>query len=94
MKILEQGCTCDSCLEATKQCLQEARERWKNGDRHILFEPYHYECGEGCCSDWGTRVFINGFKITSDGDNTESAVEALMEFLEFDGVNIDFHPEY
>lgn len=92
MKILEHGCTCPSCLEKTKLELIEARKAWENGYRSITFQPYHYSCSDGCCDDYddyGTRVYVNGFQITGDGENIESVIEAIMEFLEISEVQIN-----
>lgn len=93
MSLLEQGCTCNSCLENTKSLLDEAREQWNSGIRNIVFKPYHYSCGDGCCDNYGTNVYVNGFNLDCDGENAESVAERLMEFLEIDGVNIDFEYE-
>lgn len=90
MGILDQGCTCPSCLAKTKLALLDAKGRWKNGERNIVFKPYHYSCSDGCCDDYGTKVFINGFQITGDGENFESVVSSIMEFLEVDNVEIDY----
>lgn len=90
MGILDWGCTCPTCLERTKQTLQIARDRWKNGERYIVFEPYHYTCSDGCCDDYGTKVFVNGFDINCNGDDAVSVLAGIMEFLEVDNVEIDY----
>ena len=93
MGILDQYCTCPTCLERTKQALQNARSRWKNNERNIVFKPYHYTCGDGCCDDYGTIAFINEFQITDDGENIESVISNIMEFLEIDNVDINYDDE-
>lgn len=93
MGILDQGCTCPTCLERTKQALQDARYRWKSGERNIVFNPYHYSCSDGCCDDYGTKVIVNGFQITDDGENIESVISNIMEFLEIDNVDINYDNE-
>lgn len=93
MSILDKGCTCTSCMEIRKQNLKEARDKWNNGDRNILFQPYHYECGDGCCDEYGTNVYVNGFNLNCSGDDAESVVGSLIEFLNIDNVIIDYEYE-
>ena len=93
MSLLDQGCQCEKCREITKLELIEAREGWLSGNREIVFKPYHRECGDGCCDDYGTDVYVNGFNLNCDGSSAECVVEALMEFLEFDNVVIEFEDE-
>lgn len=88
MNILEQGCTCNHCLSKTKVALLDSRAKWLNGERKIEFKPYHYTCGDGCCDEYGTEVYVNGFQITRDGENVESVIECLMEFLEIENFSI------
>lgn len=93
MSIVDQGCTCASCSTNALQNLKAAREKWNNSEREITFRPYHYECGDGCCSEYGTNVYVNGFQLTRDGENAESVVSSLMEFLEIENVDIGFESE-
>lgn len=94
MSFLDYGCTCDRCMKATLQNLQEARGKWNNGEREILFKSYHYSCGDGCCDDWGKNVYVNGFELLGcDGEDTESVIASLMEFLNIDNVNVDYEYE-
>lgn len=90
MGLLHQGCQCEKCFKITRDQLQDARTDWKCGKREVIFEAYHHSCSDGCCDDFGTRVYINGFNLGDVGDDTESFLEALMEFLEIDGVDVRF----
>lgn len=90
MSLLEQGCDCEKCLGNTAKLLDEARVKWENGVREIVFKSYSYYCGDGCCSYDGTNVFVNGFHLDSDGENAESVTKRLMEFLGVENVKIDF----
>lgn len=31
---------------------------------------YHWECGDGCCTEYGTDLYIDGEKIDSFPDET------------------------
>ena len=94
MSILDGGCQCLKCAKANIDRLNEARQLWKeNKLREITFKSYHYECSDGCCSEWGTNVYINGFGACIDGESVESVAEGLMEFLEIDDVKILYEDE-
>lgn len=54
--LLDQGCTCEHCINQTRQSLLAAREKWNDGQREIVFKPYHTSCGDGCCDEYGTNV--------------------------------------
>lgn len=89
MGILDQGCTCETCLEGTKKRLTVAREKWNNGERDILFESYCHECGDGCCSEYGTDVSVNGFNLNCNGEDAFDTLQNIMEFLDFKNVNFE-----
>lgn len=86
MNILEQGCTCESCMKITKQNLQNAKEKWDSGEREISFKNYHYTRSDGCCDEYGTNVFINGFDLNCNGEDAGSVIINLMEFLNIENV--------
>lgn len=92
--ILDQGCGCHHCRESTKKQLEDARENWKNGERKIVFRSFVHNCAEGCCTDYGVAVYINGFEVLShNGEDVDYVVEALMEFLEVDNVSVEYEYE-
>jgi len=91
--ITDYGCQCEKCLARTKQNLIEARGKWYNGQREIVFKPYHYQCGDGCCDEYGTKVYINGFELPCDERDTESTLRNIFEFLEIENVAINWNHE-
>lgn len=47
----------------------------------VIFEDWHYTCGEpSCCDDYGTRLIVNG-KVVSEDVTTLSAVEDVLTAL-------------
>lgn len=58
----------------------------------VVFEDWYYECGDGCCSDYGTRVYVNGEPLRSKevddsnyiGLESINVVPALLEKLGYD----------
>jgi hypothetical protein len=29
----------------------------------IVTKDYHWECGDGCCTEWGTILFVDGKEV-------------------------------
>ena len=29
----------------------------------IVTKDYHWECGDGCCTEWGTILFLDGKEV-------------------------------
>jgi hypothetical protein len=49
---------------------------------NLRFEDWDYRCGDGCCYEYGTDIFINGKKVDfSGGGSMEQAVEAVLTHL-------------
>lgn len=44
--LTEYGCQCKKCLERTNTELENARKRWIDGKREIIFKPYNHECSD------------------------------------------------
>lgn len=84
------GCTCPYCLNLQQESLEQAREKWANGERSIVFKSYHYTCADGCCDDYGTTVSINNYQLAVDGNDTESTVRSIMAFLDIVGVKTEW----
>lgn len=44
-------------------------------------EDWHYTCGDGCCDDWGTDIFIDGKKVdlghSVDVEDVENILKAV-----------------
>ena len=47
----------------------------------IILEEYDYECGDGCCSDYGTKVFVNGVEMPYRNQDTETILTQILEHL-------------
>jgi hypothetical protein len=87
--ILDQGCQCQTCSEHTKQNLKLARQKWNHDIREVVFKPYHHSCGDGCCDEYGTNVYVNGFDLNCDGEDAEQVISALIEFLNIENVSVE-----
>ena len=54
----------------------------------ITLKGYHYQCGDGCCDNYGTDLFLNGKELEADGESVYSSLEAVLKELGYD-VEID-----
>jgi len=88
--LTDYDCQCDYCLKLTKENLEHARKEWANGKREIIFKPYHYSCSDGCCDEYGTKVYINGFELPCDERDTGHVLENVFEFLQINGVMVNW----
>ena len=43
----------------------------------IRLDEYHYTCGDGCCDNYGTTVFLNEEEVI-DSESTEQILEAIL----------------
>ena len=59
--------------------------------KHIIrLEDYDYECGDGCCSEWGTRLYFNDELITehAEHDFDEDLFRAIFKAI---GHEVEIH---
>ena len=48
----------------------------------IVTKDYHWECGDGCCKEWGTILYIDGKKIEDrQFMDSEDAYRYVLEEL-------------
>jgi hypothetical protein len=45
----------------------------------ITKRDYHYECGDGCCDEWGTTWTLNGKQVYQGPQNDEALLNILAE---------------
>jgi hypothetical protein len=65
------------------------RQKWNHDIREVVFKPYHHSCGDGCCDEYGTNVYVNGFDLNCDGEDAEQVISALIEFLNIENVSVE-----
>jgi hypothetical protein len=69
----------------------------------IKLEQWHYQCGDGCCDNYGTNLYLNGKQLehpnpeVSDsgylGEDVATALEAVLKELGYE-VEIESTYEY
>lgn len=48
-------------------------------------QDWHYTCGDGCCDDYGQRLFVDGNDIEADiYSDAHSAIEKILKHLGFE----------
>lgn len=54
----------------------------------IEIRDWYYECGDGCCSDTGSELHLDGVAVGNQytGDDAEAALEAVLSAL---GYNVE-----
>lgn len=50
----------------------------------VILEDYDYSCTDGCCTMYGTRVFVNGEKLQAENTDTQTIVRGILEHLGYD----------
>ncbi|WP_440110162.1 hypothetical protein [Paenibacillus sp. QZ-Y1] len=55
----------------------------------IVVREYYYSCSDGCCSEYGTELFVNEKLVGTFTDVDEDVVRNLLEAL-----NVEFELEY
>jgi hypothetical protein len=50
----------------------------EGNDVVITLEDYHYECGDGCCSEWGTITTVNGKELPFRNDDVETILRGVL----------------
>lgn len=47
----------------------------------IVLNEYNYECGDGCCHNWGVEVSINGVELFKTNDDSATILEQVLKHL-------------
>lgn len=75
-------CDCIKCTEIDNQQKATALQEWHNGRHDIRYESWNYECGDGCCSDYGVNMYINDYLFTDVSQDMEA--HSILDFLGID----------
>lgn len=57
----------------------------------IKLKDWDYTCSDGCCSSFGTDIFINGEEIESSNADRYSVLHHILEHL---GYDVEIEEEY
>lgn len=48
---------------------------------NIVLDEYDYECGDGCCHNYGMNVIVNGVEMPYHNLDTETILKQVLEHL-------------
>ena len=70
-------CDCIKCKEADNNQRLISQAKLMRNICDVTFDDWHYECGDGCCYEYGTSLIINGYLVTTDCEDTDSVIKVL-----------------
>jgi hypothetical protein len=57
----------------------------------IELKGWSYTCGDGCCSEWGTDILVNGKELEGNGGDVKDTLEVVFKEL---GINVEITEDY
>jgi hypothetical protein len=73
----EVHCSCVPALRAEVERLKKIKPI------KLFIKSYSYECGDGCCQEWGETWLVDGEEVTS-GPCEHNRMQQLLSHLGFD----------
>ena len=58
---------------------------------NIVLTEYTHECGDGCCTNFGTVTTVNGVELDCHNQDTATILEQVLKHL---GYNAEVTNEY
>ena len=50
----------------------------------VEINDYTYDCADGCCTDFGTQVIVNGVELDLHNQDTGTIVRQILEYLGYE----------
>jgi|LauGreDrversion4_2_1035121.scaffolds.fasta_scaffold832243_1 hypothetical protein len=67
----------------------------------VTFKDWHYQCGDGCCDSYGTKLYLNDEELEHPnteildngyvGDDAQTALHAVLKKL---GYEVEFENKH
>lgn len=51
---------------------------------NIDIQEYYYNCSDGCCTDYGTIIKVNGVELNSHNQDAYTILKNVLEFLGYE----------
>ena len=61
------------------------------GKLNISLTEYTYECGDGCCTNFGTVTAVNGVDLPYHNQDTATILQQVLEHL---GYEVEIESKY
>jgi hypothetical protein len=56
----------------------------------IILSQWDWSCGDGCCDDYGTELFVNGNSVTRYFNGSVDSLQLIFDAL---GIDVDIKIE-
>jgi hypothetical protein len=50
----------------------------------IELDEYDYDCADGCCTNYGTIVTVNGEELTSQNKDVSTIIRNILSHIGYD----------
>lgn len=50
----------------------------------IELDEYDYDCADGCCTNYGTIVTVNGEELTSQNKDVSTIIKNILSHIGYD----------
>ena len=57
----------------------------------IILDEYDFECGDGCCTNYGTITKVNGVEMPFHNQDTETILKQVLNHLGYQVEIINLH---
>ena len=51
---------------------------------NIDIQEFSFNCGDGCCTDYGTIIKVNGVELPSHNQDAYTILKNVLEFLGYE----------
>ena len=51
---------------------------------NIDIQEYYYNCSDGCCTDYGTIIKVNGVELPSHNQDAYTILKNVLEFIGYE----------
>jgi len=51
---------------------------------HINLNEYYYDCGDGCCTNYGTITTVNGVELEYHNQDAYTMIKQILEHLGYE----------
>jgi hypothetical protein len=57
----------------------------------IMFNHYDYQCGDGCCDNFGIVTTVNGKELSCHNTDVETIVQGILQELGYEVEMINYY---
>ena len=57
----------------------------------IDLKNWTYTCADGCCTEWGVDILLNGKELKGNGGDVKETLTVIFKEL---GINVEINEDY